>query len=209
MAASLRVLPTRWRRGRFAYKMAAMQDKQNVNKNNVEYILRLHLVKVTWPLHGHPGWHYNDSTGRPPTRSAFDNAQRHVTAFRPISEAARSWPCDNWWCCWWRWCCRRCRGRVGDGRARAPVRMWADASRTTDRRVHRQLRVAAGRARLPAGAVADARAAIQHHRTSTHTHTHATSGVGTMGTWGYIVPPSSGLVSPVLPKSKMRLMSKF
>jgi len=29
------------------------------------------------------------------TRSAFDNAQRHVTAFRPISEAARSWSCDN------------------------------------------------------------------------------------------------------------------
>jgi len=26
---------------------------------------------------------------------------------------------------------------------------------------------------------------------------------------GYIVPPSSGLVPPVSPKSKMRLMSKF
>jgi len=25
---------------------------------------------------------------RPPTRSAFDNSERHVTAFRPISEAA-------------------------------------------------------------------------------------------------------------------------
>jgi len=36
--------------------------------------------------------------GRPPTRSAFDNAQRHVRAFRPISEAARSWSCDN--CAW-------------------------------------------------------------------------------------------------------------
>ena len=103
MAAFLRVLPTRWRRGRFAYKMAAMQNKQNVNKNNVEYILRLLLVRVTWPLHGHLGWHYNDyrlplvivmTTGRPPTRSAFDNAQRHVTAFRPISEAVRSWSCD-------------------------------------------------------------------------------------------------------------------
>ena len=35
------------------------KNKQNVNKNNVEYILRLHLVKVTWPLHGHPGWYYN------------------------------------------------------------------------------------------------------------------------------------------------------
>jgi len=28
---------------------------KNVNKNNVEYILRVHLVKVTWPLHNHPG----------------------------------------------------------------------------------------------------------------------------------------------------------
>jgi len=27
--------------------MTAMQNKQNVNKNNVEYMLRLHLVKVT------------------------------------------------------------------------------------------------------------------------------------------------------------------
>ena len=36
------------------------------------------------------------------------------------------------------------------------------------------------------------------------------SGVGTMGTGGYnIVPPSSGLVPPVPPKSKMPLMSKF
>ena len=53
MAAFLRVLPTRWRRGRIACKMAAMQNKQNVNKNNVEYVLRLqcriYLVNVTWP----------------------------------------------------------------------------------------------------------------------------------------------------------------
>ena len=27
-----------------------------------------------------------------------DNAQSHVTAFRPISEAARSWSDDNGWC---------------------------------------------------------------------------------------------------------------
>jgi len=48
MAAFLTVLPTRLRRGRFAYKMAAMQNKQNVNKNNVEYVLRLHVtVTVT------------------------------------------------------------------------------------------------------------------------------------------------------------------
>jgi len=50
-AAFLRVLPTRWRRGKFAYKMAAFLT--------------------------------------------VDNAQSHVTAFRPISEAARSWSDDN------------------------------------------------------------------------------------------------------------------
>jgi len=38
--------------------------------------------------------HYNDprSTVK---RWTFDNAQRYVTTFRPISEAARSWSCDN------------------------------------------------------------------------------------------------------------------
>jgi len=29
------------------------------------------------------------------TRSPFDNGERHVTAFRPISEAARSWSNDS------------------------------------------------------------------------------------------------------------------
>jgi len=28
-------------------------------------------------------------------RSPFDNGERHVTAFRPISEAARSWSNDS------------------------------------------------------------------------------------------------------------------
>jgi len=37
----------------------------------------------------------------------------------------------------------------------------------------------------------------------------ANSGVGTMGTGGTLYPPSSGLVSPVPPKSKMRLTLKF
>ena len=36
------------------------QNKQNVNKNNVEYILGLHLVNVTWR---HPTWHYNVTPG--------------------------------------------------------------------------------------------------------------------------------------------------
>ena len=37
---------------------------------------------------------YND-TRSTVTRWSFDNDQRHVTAFRPISEAAHSWPYDN------------------------------------------------------------------------------------------------------------------
>ena len=32
------------------------KNKQNINKNNVEYILRLHLMNVTWR---HPGRHFN------------------------------------------------------------------------------------------------------------------------------------------------------
>jgi len=56
------------------------KKKLNVNKNNVKYILRLHLVNVTWR---HPGWHYNWVTLK---RWTYDNAQRHVTAFRPISD---------------------------------------------------------------------------------------------------------------------------
>ena len=38
------------------YSKTQKTNKQNVNKNNVEYILRLHLVNVTWR---HLGWHYN------------------------------------------------------------------------------------------------------------------------------------------------------
>jgi len=39
----------------------------------------------------HEGGHVTAiSNGRPPTRSAFDNDECHVTAFRPISEAAHS-----------------------------------------------------------------------------------------------------------------------
>ena len=41
------------------------------------------------------------SHGRPPTCASFSNDERHMTAFRPISEAARSWSCDSveWWTC--------------------------------------------------------------------------------------------------------------
>ena len=36
--------------------------------------------------------------GRPPTRSSFDNDERHMMAFRPVSEAAHSWSYDNGIC---------------------------------------------------------------------------------------------------------------
>jgi len=39
-------------------------------------------------------YNYND-TRSTVTRWSYDNDQRHVTAFRPISEAAHSWSCDN------------------------------------------------------------------------------------------------------------------
>jgi len=43
------------------------------------------------------GSHYNDYWSTV-TRRSFNTAQRHVTAFRPISEAARSWSCDKSFC---------------------------------------------------------------------------------------------------------------
>ena len=81
------------------------KNKENVNQNYVEYILRLHFVKVTWC---HLGWHYNVTwvtlqchlgditmslrvTVKRWTYHTYDNAQRHVTAFWPISEAAQKW----------------------------------------------------------------------------------------------------------------------
>ena len=36
--------------------------------------------------------------GRPPTRSSFNNDERHMMAFRPVSEAAHSWSYDNGIC---------------------------------------------------------------------------------------------------------------
>ena len=103
MVAFLRVLPTRWWHGRIAYKMAAIQNKQNVNKNNVEYILclqcRMYLVNVMWPPDSSMSdvrhWTVWRSTV---TRWTFDSAQRHMMAFWPISEAARSWSCDKITC---------------------------------------------------------------------------------------------------------------
>ena len=60
-------------------------------------------MNVTWPcviimINGHVTvYHYND-TRSTVTRWLFDNGQRHVTAFRPISEAAHGWSYDNTLC---------------------------------------------------------------------------------------------------------------
>jgi len=40
------------------------------------------------------GYHYND-TQLTVMHWSFDNDKRHMTAFRPISEAAHSWTYDN------------------------------------------------------------------------------------------------------------------
>ena len=42
-------------------------------------------------------YHYND-TRSTVTRWSFDNVKRHVTAFRPISEAAHNWSYDRSLC---------------------------------------------------------------------------------------------------------------
>jgi len=49
-------------------------------------------------------YHYND-TWLTLTRWSFDNDKRHVTAFRPISEAAHSWSFDNLSCSLSKRCC--------------------------------------------------------------------------------------------------------
>jgi len=65
--------------------------------------------------------HYNDKRSRPGstmTRWSFDNGQRHVTAFRPISEAARSWSYDNvFWrfAATWRLVCIHLMSRPNSG----------------------------------------------------------------------------------------------
>ena len=66
-------------------------NKQNVNKNNVKYILRLHLVNVTYVTRVD----IMMSTRVTVKQWTYDNAQSHVTAFRPISEAAHSWSYNN------------------------------------------------------------------------------------------------------------------
>jgi len=65
--------------------------------------------------------HYNDKRSRPGstmTRWSFDNGQRHVTAFRPVSEAARSWSYDNvFWrfAATWRLVCIHLMSRPNSG----------------------------------------------------------------------------------------------
>ena len=42
------------------YSKTPKKNKLNVNWNNVEYTLHLHLVNIPWR---HPGWHYNVTPG--------------------------------------------------------------------------------------------------------------------------------------------------
>jgi len=69
------------------------QTKRKQKQRRI-YILRLHLVNVTWR---HQGWHYNITPGDREALNIWIDAQRHVTAFRPISEAAHSWSYDMWY----------------------------------------------------------------------------------------------------------------
>jgi len=85
-----------WHSGLFDYEHCCNTPQVNTDR------LVLQWCMVMWPLsiamlHSHVTvQHCNVAWlhGRPPTRSLFDNGKRHVTAFRPISEAAR----DNWSC---------------------------------------------------------------------------------------------------------------
>ena len=50
--------------------------------------------RTTTPLHV-TVYHYNDTRSTVTRRWSFDNDKRHVTACRPISEAAHSWSYDS------------------------------------------------------------------------------------------------------------------
>ena len=69
-----------------------MKDVYHVDKNDVEHILCLHLVNVTWPcvvimINGHVTvYHYND-TRLTVTRWSFDSDQRHV--WRRFDQSAK------------------------------------------------------------------------------------------------------------------------
>jgi len=89
-------LPTRWRCGSFAYNMAAFlrvfpqdggnakQIKRKQKQRRICFKFRIYLDVRHWTV-----WRSTVA------RWTVDNAQHHVTAFRPISEAARSWSYDK------------------------------------------------------------------------------------------------------------------
>jgi len=66
-----------------------MHDSECSFKQHFQLRLKLQCCMVTWLCN------IAMSHSRPPTRSSFDNDERHVTAFQPISEAAHSWSYDN------------------------------------------------------------------------------------------------------------------
>ena len=81
------VICPRWRRGRFAYKMAAFLTVFPTR-------CRRGSFAVTW-RYALSYVHRFTVTGVTVKRWTYDNAQRHVTALRPISEAAHSWLYDK------------------------------------------------------------------------------------------------------------------
>ena len=92
----------------FTHKIAAWEIclQDGGVSDSLEYMLhlqcRIYQVNVTWPvvIIMSTGRHYNDyrSTVK---RWTFDNAQRHVMTFWPISEASCSWSCDKNVCSIW------------------------------------------------------------------------------------------------------------
>jgi len=91
MATFLRVLPTRWRRGKFAYKMAAFLRSLPTRWRRGNFAYKMAAFLRVLPTR----WQRGRFAYKMAAFLTVDNAQSHVTAFRPISEAARSWSDDN------------------------------------------------------------------------------------------------------------------
>ena len=72
--------------------------RRNVNKNNVEYLQHVRRPPTFVNMSGGRLTCYKYSITCQNDLLTVDNAQSHVMAFRPISEAARSWSDDNEGC---------------------------------------------------------------------------------------------------------------
>ena len=99
IAAFLRVLPMRCRRGSFAYKMAAFLRVLPTRwRRETKRKQKQRRIYIMWPLLFDIIFSIIIVTRSWPWIVRHSIMLSHVTAFRPISEAAHSWSDDKWTC---------------------------------------------------------------------------------------------------------------